>query len=98
LYITGTLTEQQKALVTACHGLVAVDPLTGLQRTTTHFGRPNLREQFGEWSRELALESRVGVFYCGNSRLGKQIEMLCKQVNRINSSGTHFSFHQEEFY
>lgn len=93
LYITGMLTVQQAALVAACHELGVRDPLTGLLRSHTRFGRPHWDALFASWSAQMAGE-HIGVFYCGTPSLVSQLKKLC---SRYSHTSTRFIFHQEFF-
>lgn len=60
----------------------------------THFARPNWAKVF---SRLAAIHdgARIGVFYCGSNRLGKELDMLSKKFTR--KSSTKFIFHKEHY-
>lgn len=60
----------------------------------THFARPNWSKVF---SRLAAIHegARIGVFYCGSTRLGKDLDMLSQKFTR--KSSTKFIFHKEHY-
>ncbi|EGC30582.1 hypothetical protein DICPUDRAFT_41266 [Dictyostelium purpureum] len=63
-------------------------------RTKTLFGRPNFRSIFNQIS-QLHPKEKVGVFYCGNKVLGKNLSKNCNKFNGKN--GCHLIFHKENF-
>ncbi|XP_022146260.1 putative respiratory burst oxidase homolog protein H [Momordica charantia] len=69
-----------------------VDVISG-SRIRTHFARPDWKKVF----RGLASThkgSEIGVFYCGQHSLVKQLRECCKE---FSDSSTRFHFHKENF-
>lgn len=91
LYVTGSVSLEEQALITAHHELGLPDPITGL-KSATSFGRPPFRALFYEWCQTLG--TKVGVFYCGPPALGAQIESLCQS---FCSRSISFEYHEESF-
>ncbi|KAJ1687714.1 hypothetical protein LUZ63_019104 [Rhynchospora breviuscula] len=75
------------------HAKKGVDIVSGT-RVKTHFARPNWRNVF----KHVAVkhpDERVGVFYCGEPILVKQLKQLSQDFTHKTS--TRFEFHKENF-
>ncbi|KAA8541035.1 hypothetical protein F0562_024998 [Nyssa sinensis] len=60
----------------------------------THFGRPNWFRIFSNLARRHR-ETRIGVFYCGPSKLARDLESLCTKFS--TKTTTRFVFHKENY-
>jgi len=58
-----------------------------------HWGKPDWDVVFREKTFELQGRGRVGVFFCGNEYLAKELKKKCEQ----HSEGISFEFHKEIF-
>ncbi|KAK5580014.1 hypothetical protein RB653_000026 [Dictyostelium firmibasis] len=89
IFLTGALELDDYAKIKnaeKCH-------ITNLH-TKTLFGRPNFRSIFNQIT-QLHQREKVGVFYCGNKTLGKNITKNCNKFNAKNNC--HLIFHKENF-
>ncbi|KAH9315228.1 hypothetical protein KI387_023855 [Taxus chinensis] len=98
-YLTSVYEEgdARSALITMVqalhHAKRGLDIFSGTP-VRTHFARPNWRKVFSR----LAIRhqgARIGVFYCGPTVLGKELDMLSKKFTR--RSNTEFIFHKEHY-
>ncbi|XP_039127715.1 LOW QUALITY PROTEIN: respiratory burst oxidase homolog protein E-like [Dioscorea cayenensis subsp. rotundata] len=85
-----TLLAMVQAINHAKHG---VDIVSGT-RVRTHFARPNWNEVFARISSKHP-GATVGVFYCGNPVLAKELKKLSHESSHKTS--TRFHFHKEYF-
>ncbi|KAF8654822.1 hypothetical protein HU200_061456 [Digitaria exilis] len=70
-----------------------IDVVSGT-RVRTHFGRPNWPRVYRRIA-DTHRHQRVGVFYCGNQVLTKELRELAQDFSR--NSSTKFEFHKEIF-
>lgn len=91
-FLTGRLrhSEVGNLMINEDSGLA--DTVTGL-RARTHFGRPNLDNEFGR-IRGHHPDTDIGVFFCGPKRMGKQLHACC---TKFSGGGTSFFWHKENF-
>ncbi|EFJ10582.1 hypothetical protein SELMODRAFT_127954 [Selaginella moellendorffii] len=75
------------------HARSGVDIVSGT-RVRTHFARPNWRKVFARLA-SIHPGARIGVFYCGNSAAGKELDLLSRSYSE--KSNTKFIFHKEKF-
>ena len=68
------------------------DSITGLNRKT-NFGRPMWRKLFEKVAKNHQ-GSKIGVFYCGPTKVADDLNELCRQ---FSAEGATFVFHQEYF-
>ncbi|KAM9977818.1 hypothetical protein ACTFIR_011692 [Dictyostelium discoideum] len=89
IFLTGALELDDYAKIKnaqKCH-------ITNLHSKTL-FGRPNFRSIFNQLT-QLHQREKIGVFYCGNKALGKNIIKNCNKFNGKNNC--HLIFHKENF-
>lgn len=73
-----------------------VDPFTKL-RTRTTFGRPRWAQLLSRVKQECSAgrsSTRIGVYLCGPSALGRDLDKACRQ---LSSGACELQFHQEHF-
>jgi predicted ferric reductase len=76
-------------------GYVGKDIVTGAaSRTAVHFGRPNWPKIF-QYIRKKHPLGKIGVFYCGMSIVGQQLNECCTNYSETNAC--QFFFHEEHF-
>ncbi|CAN1138008.1 Respiratory burst oxidase homolog protein F [Linum perenne] len=89
--------DARSALITATQALhrakTGLDMLSRYQ-AGTQFGRPNWFSIFCKLATRHKGE-RIGVFYCGPSALGKELEGLCTKFS--TKTHTRFVFHKEHY-
>ncbi|CAN0871103.1 Respiratory burst oxidase homolog protein F [Linum grandiflorum] len=89
--------DARSALITATQALhrakTGTDMLSRYQGWT-HFGRPNWFSIFSKLATRHKRE-RIGVFYCGPSAVGKELEELCTKFS--TKTPTRFVFHKEHY-
>lgn len=61
----------------------------------TRLGYPNWEKEFQNISRDCRDGERIGVLFCGNRVLRKELEALCRHFN--SKTLCHFEFHAENF-
>ncbi|KAK9278589.1 hypothetical protein L1049_028161 [Liquidambar formosana] len=98
-YLTSIYEEgdARSALISAIQSLHhAKNGIDIVSRTPvwTHFARPNWSRIFSNLARRHR-GKRIGLFYCGPSVLGRELERLCIKVS--TKSTTRFVFHKENF-
>ncbi|KAK9926111.1 hypothetical protein M0R45_023359 [Rubus argutus] len=83
-----------QALHHARNGIDFVSRTPGAFGVQTHFSRPNW---FNIFSKLTCTHkgARIGVFYCGASTLGKELERMCTKFSTKTS--TRFVFHKENY-
>ncbi|CAH7685782.1 NADPH oxidase [Phakopsora pachyrhizi] len=102
MYLTGVVDEDTISNLVLNANAQSFDTLTGL-KSRTHFGRPHwARDIFGPikqainsgnwYGVEMALQTKVGVFYCGPTPLAKQLKDECRDAT---TSNVRFDFYQE---
>lgn len=70
------------------------DPVTGLKRLRTEFGRPRWEKEMQTIERQHP-NSAVGVFHCGPDRMADEIRLECQNINQKSTS--NFNFITESF-
>jgi len=74
----------------------AIDIVSGLRGTRTHFGRPNWKKFFAEVEHEHP-GATVGVFYCGPAVVAKALSEAGAAYTVESALGTRFDVHKENF-
>ncbi|KAG0324170.1 hypothetical protein BGZ99_002133 [Dissophora globulifera] len=91
-FLTGRLRHSEVGNLMINEDSAFADTVTGL-RARTHFGRPNLDQEF-EKIRNSHPDTDVGVFFCGPKRMGKNLHTCC---TKFSGGGTSFFWNKENF-
>ncbi|KAJ2690380.1 hypothetical protein IWW39_000779 [Coemansia spiralis] len=96
-YLTGQLPIEQIRNIALYQDPNGRDAVTGLYRSPTYYGRPNLSKIFEDIGTRNP-NTDIGVFVCGPKRMTRSLRAIKQKWNRVlKPNKTRFVLHEEKF-